>query len=354
MFKPETLLARRLKDLQPYRSERERYSGSARPVYFDNGENPYTEPLSGRYYDNTYATLYEQIAALKGVNPNQIIVGVGSDGVIDMSMRAFTEPNESNLIIHTPTFGMYKYYAALNGVAVRAIPMTADYQLDSPAMLDAVDAHTRLLFLCSPNNPTGNALDPRDIELLIRSFAGIVVLDEAYIDFVPERSFVPRLAEFPNLLITHTFSKAWGLAGLRVGIGIGSPELIGLMQRVRPPYNVSSLSVEALLAAIAQPQRMQEQVRRMLANRMRLQEYLQASPLFSRVWPTDTHFVMVESPVADALFAKLFEDGIILRYFERSTELPSRFRISVGTEAENEKLLARLQQYAPTLIAAQP
>lgn len=346
-FEPEKLLARRLHALVPYHTERERYHGTAQPHYYDSSENPYADPARARYVDNTYSELYHKVAGLKGVQPDQLIVGAGSDAVIDFLIRAFCEQGESNILIHPPTFGMYKYYALLNNVGLKQVPLTDDCQLDVPAIQAAADANTRLLFLCSPNNPTANCMRTEDMEALLRWFPGIVVVDEAYIDFCPERSFVPRLAEFPNMVVLHTFSKSWGMAGLRLGFGIASARIISLLDKVRPPYNVSTLSVQALLEAIQRPEVMQQQVADMLAERRRLEAALAQHPLISRTWHSDTNYVMVESPQAERIFRILFEKGLITRYFEQSPGMENRFRISVGTAAENDLLIAALAAITP-------
>ncbi|MBX3102393.1 MAG: histidinol-phosphate transaminase [Bacteroidetes bacterium] len=342
-FDPISLARPNVLKLVPYVGEREAYTGKRAPVLLDSNENPYGEEALIRYPDNTFRELKARIATVKGVTAQQLVLGVGSDELIDMFVRAFCEPGRDNILISSPTFGMYHYYATLNNVGILDAPLTDDFQLDVAAIKAKVQPHTRALFICTPNNPTGNRMDPQAVRELVEWFDGFVVVDEAYIDFCPQYGLTAELARYPNLILLHTFSKAWGMAGLRMGVSLSSPEIADLLGRVRPPYNITTLSMQHLAQALQHPEKVAETARRIAANRVRLTEYLEQSRLFSRVCPSDTNFLLVYAERAHTIFQRAFEEGIIIRSFgPNKGRLTNALRINVGTEGENERLIALL------------
>jgi histidinol-phosphate aminotransferase len=350
-FDPVALARPNILQLVPYAGERESYAGKRAPVLLDANENPYGDDALIRYPDNTYTALLARIAQVKGVAPNQLVPGVGSDELIDMTLRAFCEPGRDSILISSPTFGMYNYYAALNNLAVIDAPLTEDFQLDVAAIKAAAQPHTKVLFICTPNNPTGNHMDPAAVQELLAWFPGLVVVDEAYIDFCPQYALTPLLAEYPNAILLHTFSKAWGLAGLRLGVSISSPQIAEVLGKVRPPYNLTTLGVQHLMQALQTPERVADLARRMGANRARMAEYLQQNRLFTRVCPSDTNFILAYAERAHTIFRRAFDEGIILRSFgPNKGRLSNALRITVGTEGENERLIALLARLETELL----
>ena len=297
--------------LKPYSSARDEYSGDAL-VFLDANENPFDSPYN-RYPDPLQRKLKERIVVLKQVSPEAIFLGNGSDEPIDLLIRAFCEPAIHNVLRMDPTYGMYEVAAGVNNVGVIRVPLTGDYQLKASRLLAAVTPETRMIFLCSPNNPTGNALDPGEIVKVIRGFPGPVVLDEAYIDFAPGRSFLPRLAEFPNLVILQTFSKAWGMAGIRLGMAFADPEIIAVLTKIKYPYNVNILTQQAALAQLANPQEKEEWVAALLKERKKLATALSQLPQVEKVWPSDANFLLVKVKNARKVYEFLVRQGIVVR-----------------------------------------
>ena len=329
--------------LKPYSSARDEYSGDAL-VFLDANENPFDSPYN-RYPDPLQRKLKERIVVLKQVSPEAIFLGNGSDEPIDLLIRAFCEPAIHNVLRMDPTYGMYEVAAGVNNVGVIRVALTGDYQLKASRLLAAVTPETRMIFLCSPNNPTGNALDPGEIVKVIRGFPGPVVLDEAYIDFAPGRSFLPRLAEFPNLVILQTFSKAWGMAGIRLGMAFADPEIIAVLTKIKYPYNVNILTQQAALAQLANPQEKEEWVAALLKERKKLATALSRLPQVEKVWPSDANFLLVKVKNARKVYEFLVRQGIVVRDRSGVTLCGESLRISVGKAEENELVIEKLQQY---------
>jgi len=329
--------------LKPYSSARDEYSGDAL-VFLDANENPFDSPYN-RYPDPLQRKLKERIVVLKQVSPEAIFLGNGSDEPIDLLIRAFCEPAIHNVLRMDPTYGMYEVAAGVNNVGVIRVALTGDYQLKASRLLAAVTPETRMIFLCSPNNPTGNALDPGEIVKVIRGFPGPVVLDEAYIDFAPGRSFLPRLAEFPNLVILQTFSKAWGMAGIRLGMAFADPEIIAVLTKIKYPYNVNILTQQTALAQLANPQEKEEWVAVLLKERKKLATALSRLPQVEKVWPSDANFLLVKVKNARKVYEFLVRQGIVVRDRSGVTLCGESLRISVGKAEENELVIEKLQQY---------
>lgn len=328
--------------LKPYSSARDEFSGEAM-VFLDANENPFNGPYN-RYPDPLQLTLKEKIAALKGIPVPSIFLGNGSDEPIDLLIRAFCEPGVHNIVRIDPTYGMYQVAADIHNIGVISVALTVSYQLDAAAVLAAVTPDTRMIFLCSPNNPTGNALEAEAMEQVIRSFAGPVVLDEAYIDFSPDASFLPRLKEFDNLIILQTFSKAWGMAGIRLGMAFAPPEICAVLNKIKYPYNLNILTQHKALELISDEAKKEEWVELLIKERDSLSRELSALPYVSRVWPSDANFLLVTLPNARWAYQSLVEKGIIVRDRSRVLHCENSLRITIGTPEENRILMDALRE----------
>jgi len=272
-------------------------------------------------------------------------LGNGSDEAIDLLYRAFCEPGMDNVIICPPTYGMYEVSANINNIALKKVPLTPDFQIDLDAMEQAIDMNTRIIWLCSPNNPTGNSLNREDIEIILNNFDGLVVIDEAYINFSRQRSFIPELNEYPNLVILQTMSKAWGLAALRIGMAFASKGIIEVMNRIKPPYNISQAAQELVLKALDQVEEVNDMIRILVDERRKLEESLTALPQVIKVYPSDANFLLVKTINAKGIYRYLVEKGVVVR--DRSSVMlcEESLRITVGTPAENKALVEMIGQY---------
>ncbi|MBO5847512.1 MAG: histidinol-phosphate transaminase [Bacteroidales bacterium] len=337
------LLRKNIAALSPYSCARDEFEGEA-SVYLDANENPYNAPYN-RYPDPLQKALKEKIAALKGLRPEQIFLGNGSDESIDLAFRAFCEPRIDNVLAIAPTYGMYKVCADINDVAYREHLLDADFQFKAEDLLARCDEHTKLIFLCSPNNPTGNSLCSSEIVKVIENFQGLVMLDEAYIDFSSQDSFCSLLDKYPNLVIFQTFSKAWASAGLRLGMAFASPEIIAVYNKVKYPYNVNLQTQQLMLAHLQEPQRIQAWVAELIEQRSFLQQALAALPIVQHIYPSDANFLLVKVDDADALYQYLVAQGIIVRNRNRVRLCEGCLRITVGTADENAALMAAMQQF---------
>ena len=337
------LLRKNIAALSPYSCARDEFEGEA-SVYLDANENPYNAPYN-RYPDPLQKALKEKIAALKGLRPEQIFLGNGSDESIDLAFRAFCEPRIDNVLAIAPTYGMYKVCADINDVAYREHSLDADFQFKAEDLLARCDEHTKLIFLCSPNNPTGNSLCSSEIVKVIENFQGLVMLDEAYIDFSSQESFCSLLDNYPNLVIFQTFSKAWASAGLRLGMAFASPEIIAVYNKVKYPYNVNLQTQQLMLAHLQEPQRIQAWVTELIEQRSFLQQALAALPIVQHIYPSDANFLLVKVDDADALYQYLVAQGIIVRNRNRVRLCEGCLRITVGTADENVALMAAMQQF---------
>ena len=330
-----------IKNLQPYACARSEFKGNA-SVFLDANENPMNAPFN-RYPDPLQVTLKEKIAALKGVRPTQIMLGNGSDEPIDLAIRIFCEPKEDNIISVDPTYGMYEVSADINNVAYRKVLLNDDFSLDAAKVLEKVDSHTKLIFLCSPNNPTANLLDKAQMRRIIEEFQGIVIVDEAYIDFAPEASWLKELDKYPNLLVLQTFSKAWGLASVRCGMAFASEEIVGFFNKVKPPYNLNFLTQNFVLKALDQAERTQEWVEMLLEQRRIMVEALQVLPCILHIFPTDANFILVKTTDATGIYQSLIQQGIIVRNRSSVSLCNGCLRITIGTAQENAMLIEAMK-----------
>ncbi|MDR2139732.1 MAG: histidinol-phosphate transaminase, partial [Tannerella sp.] len=305
------LVRENIRRLKPYASARSEFQGEA-SVYLDANENPMNAPYN-RYPDPMQEELKAKIARLKGVRASQIMLGAGSDEPIDLIVRIFCEPRQDNMVAIEPTYGMYQVCADINHVEYRRVLLNPDYTLDAERLLAAVDGHTKVIFLCSPNNPTGNLLDRDAMRQVAKRFDGILVIDEAYVDFSPEASWLTELERYPNLIVLQTFSKAWGLASVRCGMAFAAEAIIGYFNKVKYPYNLNLLTQQLVSEQLDHASRTQAWVAWLLARRTALAAALTALPWVQKVYPSDANFLLVKVPDADRLYEKLVSQGIIVR-----------------------------------------
>ncbi|HRE52409.1 MAG TPA: histidinol-phosphate transaminase [Flavitalea sp.] len=347
MFNINDLIRENIKKLIPYSSARDDFQGTA-SIFLDANENSLGSPLVkwyNRYPDPHQLKMKQKLSEIKGLPVSSIFLGNGSDECIDILIRAFCEPGIDNIIICPPTYGMYEVSAAINNVAIKRVPLTASFQLDLPAIEEAVDDYTKLIFICSPNNPTGNSLNRQDVEALLNNYFGIVVIDEAYINFSRYRSFTLELAEYPNLVVMQTLSKAWGLAALRVGMAFGSEEIISVMSRIKPPYNINQVSQELALQALEKVEEVNEMIREIVKERKELEIKLPTLRAVKKVYESDANFLLVEVTDAGALYRHLLEKEIVVRDRSKVELCQGCLRITVGTPEENNRLLKAIDAF---------
>ena len=333
----EQLVRPNILKLKPYSTARDEFKGEA-SVYLDANENPYNQPLN-RYPDPLQWTVKKKIADIKKVDPHQIFLGNGSDEPIDLVYRVFCEPAADNVAAIDPTYGMYQVAAGINNIEYRKVLLDNNFDFSSDELLRATDRHTKLIFLCSPNNPTGNSLDRRQIIKTIENFSGIVVVDEAYIDFSSQPSLLCELERYPNLIVLQTFSKAWGSAAVRLGMAFAAPQIIALMNKVKYPYNVNRLTQDYALQLLEKAGSVKEWVNILLQERTNLQNRLAKLPLVEKVYPSDANFLLVKVPDAGAIYQYLVEKGIIVRNRNTVSLCGNCLRITVGSASENEALI---------------
>ncbi|MBK9354043.1 MAG: histidinol-phosphate transaminase [Bacteroidetes bacterium] len=346
-FDFQKLIRPHLKDFQAYSSARSEFRGKA-DIFLDANENPYQSVGGGyfnRYPDSSNIEIRTKIAAHRKVEPNQVMVGNGSDEVIDLLFRAFCEPKEDKILICPPTYPMFKTSAILNNVGTTEVLLTPNFQLDTPNILNAIDDKTKIIFLNSPNNPTGNLLNSDDIKKILNSFNGLVVLDEAYIDFADSNSWVSQLDNYPNLFIIQTMSKAWGMAGLRLGLGFGSSDIIDIMQKIKPPYNINSVSINWALKAFDLIGEKYQMVELMRSERIKLSSLLNTLPYVKKVYDSDSNFVLVKVTEPDRLYNFLLEKGIVVRNRSKLPLCEGCLRICVGNSDENKALAKALKAF---------
>ena len=338
----EKLLRKNIHSLQPYSSARDEFKGEA-SVYLDANENPYNAPFN-RYPDPLQWKLKEQISKIKSVAPENIFLGNGSDEPIDLMYRAFCEPRIDNVVAIEPTYGMYKVCANINDVEYRKVLLNENFDFKATDLLAATDENTKLIWLCSPNNPTGNSLNRDGIIKILTDFKGIVILDEAYIDFASESSFSEKLAQFPNLVILQTFSKAWGSAAIRLGMAYASVEIISVLNKIKYPYNINLLTQEQALKAVQHAEEVSNWVNILLKERTVLVEALKQLSIVQHIYPTDSNFVLVKVNDANATYNYLVDKGIIIRNRSTISLCLGCLRITVGTPEENRILIKALQE----------
>ncbi len=344
-FDLQSLLRPHIAALKPYSSARDEYSGKE-GVFLDANENPLgsiTEQHFNRYPDPYQNVLKEKLSNIKQVAKEQIFLGNGSDEAIDLLFRAFCRPGLDNVIILPPTYGMYEVSAGINDVAVKKAPLTPDFQLLPDKVLEAVDAHTKIIFICSPNNPSGNTLKRESILQVVERFQGLVVIDEAYIDFSPEPGFSNMLEQFPNLLVMQTLSKAWGLAALRLGMAFASPDIISILNKIKPPYNISGLTQETVVAALENAEKLEQMIREILVQKESLRKQLEKIPQVEKVYPSQANFFLVKVPQAKKVYQRLVEKKIIVRDRSAVQHCGDCLRITVGNQLENDQFVQALQ-----------
>jgi histidinol-phosphate aminotransferase len=341
------LLRENIKNLTPYSSARDEYQGEA-SVFLDANENAFGSPLEqqfNRYPDPLQHAVKLRLKEIKGVPVRNIFVGNGSDEAIDILFRSFCNPGVDNVILVPPTYGMYQVSANINDVAVKNVPLTEEFQLNLEGIAEAIDKHTKLIFVCSPNNPTGNSINRDDVETLLANFSGIVVVDEAYINFSRQKSFIQELTEYGNLVVMQTLSKAWGLAGLRVGMAFASEEIIEVMNKVKPPYNVNEASQQLALQALSNVDQVNSWIKETLIQRDKLVLGLKGFDFVVDIYPSDANFILVKTTDANGIYDFLVDKGIIVRNRSKVELCEGCLRITVGTPAENNILLETLQNF---------
>lgn len=345
-FDLENLVRENIKRLVPYSSARKEFTGAAQ-VFLDANENSFGSPLDknyNRYPDPLQTEIKAKIADWNNVKPGEIFIGNGSDEAIDLLFRIFCEPKNDNVLILPPTYGMYEVSAEINDVEVKRASLTEDFALDFAAIKRETNENTKLLFVCSPNNPTGNSFSRENILKLARDFHGIVVVDEAYIHFSREKSLISEINDFPNLVILQTFSKAWGLAGLRVGLAFANEKTIALFNKVKPPYNVSQIAQETILEALKNREAVEKAIAEIIAEREKLIENLSKFDIVLKIYPTGANFVLVKTVDAEMIYKFLLNEKIVVRNRTNVELCAGCLRITVGTPAENESLLKALEK----------
>lgn len=346
-FNLNNILRENIKNLVPYSSARDEFKGEA-SVFLDANENSFGSPLPNqynRYPDPLQLAVKTRLSEIKGVPPQNIFLGNGSDEAIDILFRAFCRPGIDNVITVPPTYGMYEVSANINDVAIKKIPLTPDYQLNLEEIAAAIDENTKLIFICSPNNPTGNSINREDIETILANFSGLVVIDEAYINYSRQKSFIQELTEYSNLVVLQTLSKAWGLAGLRVGMAFASEEIIEVFNRVKPPYNINEASQTLALEALNNIDQVNTWIKETIAQREKLVSNLAKLTFVSKIYPSDANFVLVKTTNARGIYTYLVEKGIIVRDRSKIELCEGSLRITVGTPAENDKLIEALKSF---------
>jgi histidinol-phosphate aminotransferase len=337
-----TLVRKNILTMKPYSSARDEFKGEA-DIYLDANENPYQSPYN-RYPDPLQRRVKDELARVKEVRPEQIFLGNGSDEAIDLIIRAFCEPNQDSILITEPTYGMYSVCAEVNAVNVQQVLLTPDFDLDLEAFPNTFDATTKVIFLCSPNNPTGNLLSRDKILEVLKRFYGLVVIDEAYIDFAKGKSFLHELDKYPNLVVLQTFSKAWGLAGLRLGMAFASEAIINVLNKIKYPYNVNIRTQELALDALENRHVMEDWVKQIVQQRAKVIKALEKLLITKKVFPTDSNFVLVRVQDALATYKYLLDQKIIVRDRSRVVLCYNCLRITIGTPEENERLLNALEE----------
>jgi histidinol-phosphate aminotransferase len=347
MFSLNELVRENVKRLTPYSSARDEFKGEAN-VFLDANENSFGSPLTkwyNRYPDPLQSKVKDRLSAIKAIPSSNIFLGNGSDECIDLLIRAFCEPGVDNIIICPPTYGMYEVSANINNVPIKKISLTPDYQLNLEGIANAIDEHTKLIFLCSPNNPTGNSLNREDVETLLNNYFGIVVIDEAYINFSRFRSFTQELNEYPNLVVMQTLSKAWGLAALRVGMAFASEEIIHILNKIKPPYNINQASQELALQALDHVQEVNDMIREIVNERQLLEKSLPSLAIVRFIHPSDANFLLVQMTEPVRIYQYLRDRGIVVRDRSRVELCEGCLRITVGTPHENKLLLEALNEF---------
>ena len=345
IMKPlEQLVRKNIWSLAPYSSARDEYSGKEAHVFLDANENPYNAPYN-RYPDPLQRDVKKMLERVKGVPSENIFLGNGSDEAIDLPYRIFCEPGRDNVVSIAPTYGMYQVCADINDIECRQVLLDDNFQLHADAVLQACDEHTKIIWLCSPNNPTGNSLDRDEMMKVVEGFDGIVIVDEAYIDFAQQLSLRQELPTHPNLIILQTMSKAWGSAAIRLGMAFASKEIIAIYNKVKYPYNVNLLTQQQAMEMLKDPFEVDKTVKIILQERNRLMQAFRELPLCEQIYPTDANFFLARVTDAKRIYDYLVDKGIIVRNRSRIQLCQNCLRITIGTRTENNELLSALRQY---------
>ena len=347
MFDINNIIRQNIKILKPYSSARDEFQGEA-SVYLDANENSFGSPLEqsyNRYPDPSQFEVKKRLSEIKGVPPKHIFLGNGSDEAIDILFRSFCNPGVDNVILVPPTYGMYEVSANINDIAIKRVPLTEDFQLNLEGIAEAIDDLTKLIFICSPNNPTGNSINREDVETVLANFNGIVVVDEAYINFSRQKTFIQELTEYANLVILQTLSKAWGLAGLRIGMAFASEEIIEVMNKVKPPYNINEASQQLALKALQNIDLINLWIRETLAERDKLVIELKDFDFVLDIYPSDANFILVKTTNPKGIYNYLVSKGIIVRDRSKVELCEGCLRITIGTPEENITLIQTLKEY---------
>ena len=339
----EELTRKNIWSLAPYSSARNEYAGREARVFLDANENPYNEPYN-RYPDPLQLELKAQLSKIKGVPADCIFLGNGSDEAIDLPYRCFCEPGKDNVVAIEPTYGMYKVCADINDVEYRPVLLDEQYQITAEQLLAATDVHTKIIWLCTPNNPTGNCLNRDEVVKVIEQFEGLVIVDEAYSDFASERSLRFDLTKHPNLIVLNTMSKAWGCAAIRLGMAFASKAIIDIFNKVKYPYNVNALTQQQALEALKHPIDVEQWVRVLLQERTIMMQAFAMLPICEKVYPTEANFFLAKMNDATRIYNYLVDQGIIVRNRTRVQLCQNCLRITIGTKTENSELIAALRQ----------
>lgn len=343
-FNLQRLVRKNVADLKPYSSARDEYNQEGQEVTFlDANENPFENGLN-RYPDPQQKSLKKELAKIKNLSPFQVLLGNGSDEVLDLIFRAFCEPKIDNIITLPPTYGMYKVLANINDVEEREVLLSADFEPDVKSIFSKIDEHTKIIFLCSPNNPTGNSFSEATVLEILNKFSGLVVIDEAYIDFSQKKSWLQRLWEFPNLVIIQTLSKAYGMAGIRLGICYASEEIIKILNKIKPPYNVNELTQKKALERVNNMEKVNSEIEEILNQRGILKSELQNTSFVQRIYPSDANFLLAKVDDANKRYGQLLKKDIVVRNRNNQPLCENTLRFTVGTAAENEKLIEVLKE----------
>ncbi|UAY54916.1 histidinol-phosphate transaminase [Arachidicoccus terrestris] len=350
-FNIEDLTRENIKKLEPYSSARDEFSGKA-SVFLDANENSLGSPLIkwyNRYPDPHQAALKAAISQIKKIDARNIFLGNGSDECIDVLYRSFCRPGIDNIIICPPTYGMYEVSAHINDIEVREAPLLDDFQLNLAHLENLIDTNTKVIWICSPNNPTGNAINREDIEMTLNNFNGLVVVDEAYINFSRQKSFIRDLSDYPNLVVLQTFSKAWGLAGLRLGMAFADKSIIDIINKVKPPYNINQATQELALKAVEEVGQVNDMIKEIVSMREAMAEVLGRIPIIQKVYPSDANFLLVKTDQANKVYDYLVSREIVVRNRSGVMLCEDCLRITIGTEKENTILVDALADYMDTL-----
>jgi histidinol-phosphate aminotransferase len=345
-FDINKLVRENIKKVVPYSSARDEFSGEAK-IFLDANENSLGSPLPkwyNRYPDPYQRELKKAISRVKGVPDEHIFLGNGSDECIDLLYRCFCEPGKDNVIICPPTYGMYEVSAAINDVKIKKVPLLENFQLDLGEIENSVDEHTKIIWVCSPNNPTGNSIAYQDIEILLNNFDGLLVIDEAYINFAKQKSLIPELKEYPNLVVMQTLSKAWGLAALRLGMIFTSTVIVDLLNKIKPPYNINQATQELALQALNEVNQVNLMIKEIVKLREQLSKDLLQISFVEKVYPSDTNFLLIKVKNAKKIYEQLLAGGIVVRDRSKVRLCEECLRITIGTEVENQELIDQLNK----------